>query len=106
METGEIIKQLRKEKGITQEELANVLGLQKSAIAKYENGRVKNIKRETINAMAVYFGVKPSYILGETEEALILDADEIKMVKAYRLAPENIRKAVDILLEINTSSKG
>lgn len=100
METGEIIKKLRKEKGITQEQLAKILGLQKSAIAKYENGRVKNIKRETIDAMAIYFGVKPSYILGETEEALILDEDEIQIVKAYRQAPTNIKSAICLMLKI------
>ena len=55
---------------MTQEELGQVLGVQKSAIAKYENDHVVNLKRETIEKMADYFGVKPSYILGmETYEA-------------------------------------
>ena len=62
--TGEIIKELRKQKGMTQEELGKVLGVQKSAIAKYENDHVVNLKRETIEKMATLFGVKPSYILG------------------------------------------
>ena len=101
MDTGDVIRKLRKEKGITQEELAKILGVQKSAIAKYESGRVKNLKRETINAMAIYFGVKPSYILGETEESLILDADEIQMVKAYRKAPGNIKQAIKLMLGID-----
>ena len=48
MELGERIRSLRKQKGLTQEELASRLGLQKSAVAKYENGRVTNIKRATL----------------------------------------------------------
>ena len=48
MEMGEIIKQLRKAHNLTQEELGKRLGVQKSAIAKYEKGRVENIKRSTI----------------------------------------------------------
>ena len=36
--TGERIKKLRKEKGLTQQQLGEMLGVQKSAIAKYENG--------------------------------------------------------------------
>ena len=43
--TGERIKKLRKEKGMTQQELVELLGVQKSAIAKYENGRVPNLKK-------------------------------------------------------------
>ena len=35
MELGERIRSLRKQKGLTQEELASRLGLQKSAVAKY-----------------------------------------------------------------------
>ena len=45
--TGERIKKLRKEKGLTQQQLGEMLGVQKSAIAKYENGRVPNLKKET-----------------------------------------------------------
>jgi len=58
------IKELRLAAGLTQEELGVKIGLQKSAIAKYENGRVENIKRSTIQAMADLFQVRPSYILG------------------------------------------
>lgn len=58
------IKQCRTQKQLTQEELADKLGLKKSAIAKYENGRVENIKRTTIEEMANIFGCKPSYLMG------------------------------------------
>ena len=46
------IKACRLQYGMTQEALAEKLGLKKSAIAKYENGRVENIKRTTIEEMA------------------------------------------------------
>ena len=68
------IKELRTKKGMTQEELAELLGLQKSAIAKYEKGRVINIKRSTIINMAEIFHCNPSYIMGWDEETL----DEIR----------------------------
>lgn len=68
MEMGDAIKELRIKNGLTQEELANQLGLQKSAIAKYENGRVENIKRSTIQKMSSLFGVPPSHILGMDED--------------------------------------
>ena len=59
----ERIKERRTSFGLTQEELAQKLGLQKSAIAKYENGRVKNIKRTTILKMSRILGCTPSYLM-------------------------------------------
>ncbi len=65
------IKERRIEMGFTQEELANKLGLQKSAIAKYENGRVENIKRSVIQHMAEILECSPAYLMGwdETTES-------------------------------------
>lgn len=62
--TGERIKKLRKEKGLTQEQLGKLLGVKKSAIAKYENNRVENLKKETIQKLSEIFEVSPSYFLG------------------------------------------
>lgn len=67
MDTGDIIKKLRKEHKLTQEDLGAIIGVQKSAIAKYENGRVENLKRSTIEKLSNYFNVSPSYILGIQE---------------------------------------
>lgn len=58
------IKERRIAMGYTQEELAHKLGLQKSAIAKYENGRVENIKRSTIAQMAELLECSPAYLMG------------------------------------------
>lgn len=54
--------------GYTQEELGEKLGLQKSAIAKYENGRVENIKRSVIANMARILECSPAYLMGWNEE--------------------------------------
>lgn len=64
MNTGDIIKKLRKEHNLTQEQLGDLIGVQKSAIAKYEKGRVENLKRASIEKLANYFNVSPSYLLG------------------------------------------
>lgn len=64
MEMASRIKERRLALGYTQEELAVKLGLQKSAIAKYENGRVENIKRSVIVNMANILDCSPSYLMG------------------------------------------
>ena len=58
------IKSMRLEYEMTQEQLADALGLQKSAIAKYENGRVTNIKRSIIEKMSKIFHCDPSWLMG------------------------------------------
>ena len=67
MTMGEIIKSLRLKANMTQEELGNKLGVQKSAVRKWEKGEVENIKRSTIQSMSNLFQVSPTYIMGLEE---------------------------------------
>lgn len=96
MKMGGRIKEQRLAAGLTQEELGAKLGLQKSAIAKYENGRVENIKRSTISAMAQIFGCSPSYLMGledaSTAPALCRSADRCQGAA---------RDVVDLLLQLD-----
>lgn len=99
------IKERRKAMNLTQEELALKLGLQKSAIAKYENGRVENIKRSVILRMAIVLECKPSYLLGfdETvEDSFSLSSTEKDIIIAYRQVDEGRREAVRVLLGVET----
>ena len=88
MDTGELIRNLRVEKGLTQEELGNLLGLKKAAINKYEKGRVENIKRSVIEKMAEIFEVSPCSILGYTEDIKQpstppISLEEQKLLKSF-----------------------
>ena len=65
MEIGAKIKSARIAKGLTQEELGKLVGVQKSAIAKYENGRVVNIKRSTLQGLANALGLKGSDLISD-----------------------------------------
>ena len=67
MDMGERIKYLRSLKGWTQEELGAKVGMQKSAIAKYEKGNVENMKRSVIKKMSELFEVSPSYLMALDE---------------------------------------
>lgn len=63
MNMGERIKQLRIANGLTQEELGKYIGVQKSAIRKYEKGAVENMKRSSIQILSNLFKVSPSYLM-------------------------------------------
>ena len=104
MDFGERIKQLRKDKGLTQEELANMLGLKDSAIAKYENGRVENIKRSTIAKMAEIFECSPAYLMGwkethTTDNNYHLSPSEITHIEKYRAVDDVTKNIVDTILD-------
>lgn len=70
MSMGNRIKELRKNKGLTQEELGTIIGVKKAAIQKYENGDVENLKRTRIKTLAETFGVTPSFLMYGEEKPL------------------------------------
>ena len=74
MKTADKIKLLRLQKGMTQEELGDAIGVQKAAINKYEKGRVVNIKRSTLQKLANALGVAPVDLLDD-DETVIIDKD-------------------------------
>jgi transcriptional regulator with XRE-family HTH domain len=65
MNIGEKIRAARLAKGMTQEELGEILGVQKSAVAKYESGRIVNIKRSNLKKISDVLGIRPSELIHE-----------------------------------------
>ena len=63
----EKLKDLRLERKLTLEELANETGLSSSALASYEADPYKDISVNAMVTLAKYYGVSTDYILGLTE---------------------------------------
>lgn len=68
MKTSEKIRQLRIAKGLSQEELGELVGVKKAAINKYETGRVVNIKRSVLQKLGDVLGVSPADLLDDEEK--------------------------------------
>lgn len=83
MGMAERIKERRKAMGYTQTELGEKLGLQASAIAKYENGRVENIKRSIIADMARVLECSPCYLL-DWEKEQSQEKNSSKIMQYYK----------------------
>ncbi|WP_338630353.1 helix-turn-helix transcriptional regulator [Clostridium baratii] len=98
MDTGEIIKQLRLQKGLTQEELGNLVGLKKAAINKYESGKVENIKRSTIQKFSEIFNVSPSTIMGWTSKE---DLDIINSIE-----DNDVKEFIELFLQLDKETQG
>ena len=106
MEIGQKIKKARLERGLTQQELGNLVGVQKSAIAKYENGRVVNIKRSTLQKITKALNIRPSELLfNETPKdtadlhvKIITDFELMDAIRDYYLLNEENRRIVRDLI--------
>lgn len=91
MDIGQKIREARLAKGMTQEELGGILGVQKSAIAKYENGRIVNIKRSTLKKISDVLGIRPSELIFEATPVetadlhakVLMDSDVMDMIEKY-----------------------
>lgn len=124
--TGERIRDARKAHGMTQKDLADKVGVKFSAIHKYENGLIVNLKRDTISALAKALEVSPAWLMcidDEAEEALrkaakekvnsdrffekslneqdfllSVSEDEMQLLRCYRRASLDDRALVELAL--------
>ncbi len=92
------IKELREEKGWTQEQLGKMLGVQKSAVSKYETGKIP-LTADTIQKLAEIFNVTGDYIMGiskiRTNES-ISDAEATEILKRKFIKHGIIKEGEDI----------
>lgn len=115
MNVGEKIKTARLAKGMTQEELGEILGVQKSAIAKYENGRVVNIKRSTLKKISDALGIPPHELIFDeklrTENKtpspeINLSEGEQLLLELFRKVPEEQQQLVLGMIRAALGSQG
>ena len=83
MEFNEKLQELRKQKGLTQEELAEKLYVSRTAISKWESGRgYPNI--ESLKAIAKFFSVTVDELLSSGEVLTIAEEDSKRKEKHFR----------------------
>ena len=87
------IKALRQEKGLTLEQVADVVGVGKSTVRKWETGMIANMKRDKIASLAKALGTTPEYLMGWEEKKdspteLQLSEGEKRILELFRRIPE------------------
>ena len=68
MTVGDRIRKVRQEQDVTQQELADYIGISKQAVYKYENNIVTNIPTDKVDAIAKRLRVSPAYLMGWEEQ--------------------------------------
>ena len=114
MNIGNKIKAARLAKGYTQEELGNLIGVQKSAVAKYEKGRVVNIKRSVLAKISKVLDIPPVELVSDIEDKpvetanfladmLFMNAEDKAMIEEYQSLDEQkkiqVREYIHFLKE-------
>lgn len=83
MEFNEKLQELRRRKGLTQEELAEVLFVSRTAISKWESGRgLPSI--ESLKAISVYFSISLDELLSGKELLSIAETDQKENQSNFR----------------------
>lgn len=61
------LRQLRKEKGLKQQDIADILSVNESTYGRYENGK-RQLHIEDLEKLCKFYNVSADYILGFTEK--------------------------------------
>lgn len=108
MTTGERIRYYRKLNDMSMVELAHRIGVQHSAIYKYEKGIVTNIPKENIEKIAAVFDIPPYELVDWLTEDPMPDltVDERAFITLYRKLTERNQQAVKSYLDFILSTQG
>ena len=92
-------KELRIEKGLTQDQLADALHITKQAVSHYERGTREPKNQEMFETIADFFNVDMNYLTGyESRTLQLLNDDEYRLITAYRTASGELKKAAHAVL--------
>ncbi|MBF2536404.1 helix-turn-helix domain-containing protein [Listeria marthii] len=102
MQTGERIKKRRKELGYNADYLANMLGVSRSTIFRYENGEIEKLPITILESLSSILKTSPAYLMGWIDEnsefineVENLSNDEIQLISNYRKINERQKGEVN-----------
>jgi len=100
------ISELRKKKGVTQSEIAEILNVTNKAYSAYERQR-NQMNHEMLCRLADYYGVSTDYLLGRDVTPPFLSDEEQEIIDNYRGLDERGKKSVknNISFEVEQSKK-
>ena len=80
----EKIKILRKSKGMSLEQLAELVGTSRQTVHRYENGTITNIPHDKIEALAKALGTTPAKLMGWEESSDIPSFNNITSLRGAK----------------------
>lgn len=108
------IKELRLAKRMTLEQVADIVGVGKSTVRKWETGMIANMKRDKISLLAKALSTTPAYLMGWDEEAddtknsppvQSITEGEQELLDLFRRVPENQQQLVLQMIRVALNTK-
>lgn len=110
---GMLIKQKRKEKRLTLEEVAQNLGVSKSTVSKYERGIISNLKRSKMVSLCNLLDIDPMQLINgiEIEQTTEITINGFKTQISYLLhrvpgLEENEKDLIRNYIDLICTNKG
>ena len=103
---GERIKELRKQKGLSQEELGQYFSISGPAVSKWESGNSEP-DNVTLLKLSDFFGVSVDYILGKDNETKEIELLKQLLIKnGFMKSDEDLsKKELDKLMKFVNANK-
>lgn len=106
MSVGIKIKSLREKKRLSQEELAQLIGVSQTTVGKWEQG--KSIKHEHIKKISEVLDIPVDYLLEEKKVQIVYNQENKEnsingfeiIIKSPNTAFEELNKKLDLLISI------
>ena len=98
------LKELRGKHGLTQEQLASIIGVERSSVGKYEGKQSVIPSTDILNKIADYFDVSIDYLLGRTNGEKIENAPT--SFDASANIPEPILRLTEKFEKLSPSRQG
>ena len=100
------LKALRIRKGISQQQLADVIGVSQQSINKYENHMIEP-DISTLMALADFFNTSVDYLIGHTEIDHIIESvqnydlnnDEVSLIDGYRKLVKEEKESIQLIIK-------
>lgn len=102
MTIGDIIREHRLQRNMTQEDVALAVGTTKPTVSRWENGEITKIKLEMAKKLSKVLDIDLSMFVFTNE---VLFPGEYSLINSYRSADDGTKTAVRKLLEIGEFEK-
>lgn len=100
--TGERLKKLRLGRGMSQAEVAKLIGVERVTYLQYEKGINKPVRK--LNELANLFNVSTDYLLGNDVKSPLLNEKQTALIKGYdNLNDEGQNMLLGILASLQQS---
>ncbi len=99
------LKMLRNKKGISQQKLADTIGVTQQTINRYENNDTEP-DIDTLIKFAEYFETSVDFLIGYTEpvSSSELNKDESNLINSYRQLSKRQKSSIRMILRCYTES--